>query len=492
MRKVFCSWLCLLAFAATDVRSATVVVTNLGDAAGTCPSSASCTLRAAIAAALPDDRIEFDGALPFPADLSLSGTELAINKNLTIAGPGADRLSVRAAPNRRVLAVTAGSVIIERLELAGGRQFGINGPSGSPGSGTGGVSGGVAEGGCVRTSAGTSLVLDRASIRDCIAQGGSAGSGGSGASGNPPGNGGPGGAGGLARGGAIAVDGQLTLVSASISGALSVGGPGGAGGTGGAGSIFASREGTGGNGGAGGAAQGGAIHVGSGGALLLRNSTLAGNSVGAGNGGNGGAGGDGAAIIGSGAGGNGGIGANAHGGQVHLNTSVALADVEFSSLGPAGMTSGNGGIGGPGDPNGFSGVSGSRSGENLFASSVPRIRSSLLVGNNAAVDCFGAVTASGANADSDNSCAGFTLQGNFSANFRGPAIDVEGGRAVIVPLPGSLSIDSAVDCTDLAGAAVISDQSGRVRPLDGDGNGSALCDPGAVEFSNALFANGFE
>ncbi len=491
MRKFSCSWLCLLALAAADVRSATVVVTNLGDAAGTCPSSASCTLRAAIAAALPNDRIEFDAALVFPANLTLSGTELAFNKNLTIVGPGADRLSVRAAPSRRVLSVTTGSVVIERLELAGGRQFGSNGPSGSPGSGTGGVNGGVAEGGCVRTSAGTSLVLDRASIRDCIAQGGSGGNGGSGASGNPPGNGGPGGAGGFARGGAIAVDGQLTLVDASISGALSAGGAGGVGGAGGAGSIFANREGAGGNGGAGGGAQGGAIQVGAGGALLLRNSTLAGNSVGAGNGGNGGAGGDGAAI-GIGAGGNGGIGANAQGGQVHLNTAVALADVEFSSLGPAGMTGGNGGIGGQGDPNGASGVSGLRSGENLFAASAPRIRSSLLVGNNAAVDCFGAVTASGANADSDDSCAGFTRQGSFAANFRGPAIDTEGGRAVILPLPGSLSIDSAADCNDLAGAAVSSDQSGRVRPLDGDGNGSAICDIGAVEFSNALFANGFE
>lgn len=491
MRKSCLFSVCLLILATAGANSATVLVTSLGDAPGSCPSASTCTLRAALAAANANDRIEFDPALVFPANLALLGTELAINKNLSIVGPGADRLSVRAASSRRVLAVSSGTVVIERMELAGGRQFGINGTNGPAGSGAGGVSGVPGEGGCVRTSSGTSLVLDRVSIRDCAAQGGSGGSGGSGANGSPPSNGGPGGVGGFARGGAIAAEGQLTLVNSSITGAVATGGAGGAGGTGGDGSFFSQSEGNGGVGRNAGAAQGGAIYVGSGGALLIRNSTLLGNTASAGNGGRGGDGGDGMAS-GIGAGGNGGNGSAAQGGQLFLDTGLTLADIEFASLGPAAMVAGLGGNPGQGSPNGGIGQFGSRSGEGVLAATAPRIRSSVLVGNNPAVDCFGAVNASGNNADSDDSCSGFTQVGTFATNFRGPAIDTEGGRAVMLPLPGSISIDAAANCTDLAGAAVAADQSGRTRPLDGDGNGFAICDTGAVEFSNLLFAHGFE
>lgn len=48
------------------------------------------------------------------------------------------------------------------------------------------------------------------------------------------------------------------------------------------------------------------------------------------------------------------------------------------------------------------------------------------------------------------------------------------------PLPGSPAIDLGV-CNDLAGNVLFDDQCGNPRPTDGDGNGSALCDVGAVE-----------
>ncbi|MEO8669753.1 MAG: choice-of-anchor Q domain-containing protein [Tahibacter sp.] len=51
----------------------------------------------------------------------------------------------------------------------------------------------------------------------------------------------------------------------------------------------------------------------------------------------------------------------------------------------------------------------------------------------------------------------------------------------------SAAIDAGLDasCTDR-------DQRGHLRPLDGDGDGQARCDIGAFEFSDAIFATGFE
>ena len=81
---LFCVIAALL-LSATDTRAATITVTNGND---TGPGS----LRQAIVNASPGDTINF---APSVTTVSLSSDELVIDKNLTITGPGADRLTVR-------------------------------------------------------------------------------------------------------------------------------------------------------------------------------------------------------------------------------------------------------------------------------------------------------------------------------------------------------------------------------------------------------------
>lgn len=486
------TWVALAAaLIAFDAGAATVLVTNLTDGASTCPSAGACTLRGAIAFAIADDSIEFAPALVFPATVQLAGTELTINKNLTLIGPGSEQLAVRAASARRVLAVTVGNVTIEKIALIDGMNVGLGGVSAAPGSGGFGQSAADGEGGCIRTSAGTSLVLRQVALRSCEAAGGNGGAGGSGINAAPPGPGGSGGSGGSARGGAIASLGQLTLIESSVQSSTARGGAGGMGGAGGN-STFLTTGGDGAAGGTSGSVRGGAIHVAPGGALLIRNSTLAGNTATTSVGGFGGNGGQGSGFP-DGRGGNGGAGGSAAGGQVFLAGSLSLADVEFSTLGPAAVVIGPGGIPGSGSQSGAAGVTGVRGGEVLSTTTTqPRVLKSAFVGNNIAVDCEGTVNANGVNLDSDNSCTGFTLQGTSAATFRNPTFEVQRGRAVLVPLGSSPLIDSAASCNSLSGSVVAIDQSGQARPVDGNSDGTAVCDVGAIEYDPRLFGNGFE
>ena len=80
----------------TTANAATLIVTTTAD-------SGAGSLRAAIAAASNGDTIQFDAALNGQSIMLTSG-ELAIDKNITIDGPGADQLAVKNPQARRISA----------------------------------------------------------------------------------------------------------------------------------------------------------------------------------------------------------------------------------------------------------------------------------------------------------------------------------------------------------------------------------------------------
>lgn len=73
----------------------------------------------------------------------------------------------------------------------------------------------------------------------------------------------------------------------------------------------------------------------------------------------------------------------------------------------------------------------------------------------------------------------------------GPLLRYADGSSALVPNPGSMVLDR-INCT-VAGF----DQRGQPSPVDGNGDGIARCDVGAierqlVEISDTIFADGFE
>src|SRR5437899_683887 len=83
---------CIVLGVCLSAEAATVTVTSTADAGGSCPG-ASCTLRQAIATAAAGDTINF--SLAANSAITLTSSELLINKNLTINGPGANLLTVQ-------------------------------------------------------------------------------------------------------------------------------------------------------------------------------------------------------------------------------------------------------------------------------------------------------------------------------------------------------------------------------------------------------------
>src|SRR5262249_53162704 len=111
-----------------------LTVTSDADAGGPCPGS-NCTLRQAIADAAAGDTIEF--ALSYPATITLTSGELAITKNLTIQGPGANTLTVRRAngPEFRIFNI-GGTVAISDLTISNGKAIDSRGGGGLANFGT--------------------------------------------------------------------------------------------------------------------------------------------------------------------------------------------------------------------------------------------------------------------------------------------------------------------------------------------------------------------
>jgi hypothetical protein len=96
-------------------------------------------------------------------------------------------------------------------------------------------------------------------------------------------------------------------------------------------------------------------------------------------------------------------------------------------------------------------------------------------------NCSGAVTSAGYNLSSDLSC-GFTAVGDAQGVDAklGPFTNNGGMTKTLLPLAGSPAIDAGKP------GCVGTDQRGKARPVDGDGNGSVACDKGAVEVSTPV------
>src|SRR6266849_6545522 len=122
---------------------------------------------------------------------------------------------------------------------------------------------------------------------------------------------------------------------------------------------------------------------------------------------------------------------------------------------------------------------------NFNAASVTSVKNSI-VGNSSGGDCYGTITASGANLDTDGSCGGFTTVTPARLNLGPLALNAPGSTKTLALLPGSVAINAAPDCTDVSGSSVTTDQRGVVRP----DNGESACDIGAFELvDQTLFAS---
>ena len=123
-----------------DRRLLSITVNTLVDELDGSIVDGDVSLRDAIAAAPAGETIEFAPALTSggPATINLSLGQLAINKSLTINGPGANLLTIDASGNdptptvnngdgSRVFSVGGGNVSISGLTLTGGDMFGDGG-----------------------------------------------------------------------------------------------------------------------------------------------------------------------------------------------------------------------------------------------------------------------------------------------------------------------------------------------------------------------------
>jgi len=422
--------------------AATLTVTDLGDAgSGACGTT--CTLRDAIASAAPNDTIVFAGTLTYPATITLNGQELLVYKNLQILGPGAGLLAIDGNQQSRTLEIAANATVsVSGIALNNGRAVGANGAfvSTSPAP-----NGGDAYGGGVLVNSGSTLQLIACQLNGNQAAGGTGGV--SFASGSQQGNGGS------AHGGAIYSAGTLLMKDSSMTGNSAVGGF----------SSFAPPDPNAlqGNGGSG---TGGAIEAI--GLTEITNSQFLGNLVQGASGGN---------SFGIHPGGSGG---SALGGTLSFSGFSVLSFV--TSLGGS-VAAGYGGSGNP------TGSNGQAAGADIYSTATVLSRYVALTSTSGESTCSIATSSTqGANLDADGSCSNFTLHGDAKLQVLS-----SGGQTFAFPLWGSPLIDAAADCNDAFGTTITTDVRGEIRPLDGNADGVAACDIGAVE-SDELFANGFE
>jgi hypothetical protein len=409
-------------------------VVNLNDAG---PGS----LRAAIQSATNTAVVTFAPGLA--GSLALNG-ELVVNKDLTIAGPGATVFAVSGGNSTRVFNITGGNVKISGLTIRDGVVTGAgNGPD--------------AKGGGI-FNAGNLTLSDCALVANVAA-------GGNGASGINA-NGAPGGSG---AGGGIYSTGALALVNCTLALNEARGGTGGRGSDSTGNSGFA--------GGAGGNGQGGGLC--NDGVLTITNCTFAFNRVTGGQGGDGGEGG-----LFRGRGGNGGA---AEGAGALNRMSCQAANVTIT-----GGTAERG-LSGAGTPNGTIGTAQGGGLRNALGTATlvnaliarNTLGSSITVANG--FDVSGAIISQGYNlVGMTNGSTGWMAsdkKGNDVLPLDpmiGVLQDNGGGTPTIALLPGSPAIDQGKN------AGVIADQRGFTRPFDvpsvSNAAGGDASDMGAFEF----------
>ncbi len=431
-----------LAAFAIAANATSITVNDPGDS-GTGVCATTCTLRDAIANAAPNDTIVFAGTLTYPATITLNGQELLVYKNLTILGPGAGLLAIDGNQQSRILEIAANATVsVSGVAMNNGMVAGANGGFSTASRAP---DGGDAYGGGVLVNAGSTLQLIASQLAGNRAVGGLGGV--SFQIGSRQGDGGS------AHGGAIYSAGTLSIKDCSVTGNVSSGGASG----------FAPPDPSilPGNGGSG---TGGAIEAT--GLTEINNSQFSNNSA---------QGASGGFSFGLNPGGNGGA---ALGGTLAFSGFSVLSFV--ASLGGSVAP----GLYGFGSPNGSSGQA---VGADVYSTATVLSRYVALTSTSGASACSIATSSTqGANLDADGSCGNFTLHGDAKLQ-----VLTSGGQTYAFPLWGSPLIDAAADCKDAFGTTLTADVRGGPRPLDGNADGIAACDIGAVE-SDELFANGFE
>jgi CSLREA domain-containing protein len=94
---------------------------------GTCNAS-ECTLREAVAAAGSGDLVQFSALFNSAQSITLTAGEILINKNLTVQGPGADKLILSGNNASRLFRVAIGSTLsLNGLALRDGRAGDVGG-----------------------------------------------------------------------------------------------------------------------------------------------------------------------------------------------------------------------------------------------------------------------------------------------------------------------------------------------------------------------------
>jgi hypothetical protein len=183
-RTMFCAALAAAAFPCAQ--AATITVTNTDD-------SGPGSLRAALAAANDGDTID---ATRVSGTIILTNGQLLVSNSVTIAGPGANQLTISGNDAQRVLFINPGApgatsppsgpfptVNISGVTLAYG-----NAQGGAGGSGGGGGGGAAGMGGALFINGGE-VTLDSVNLSQNVARGGNGGPGGGGGGGGVGGNG---------------------------------------------------------------------------------------------------------------------------------------------------------------------------------------------------------------------------------------------------------------------------------------------------------------